>query len=396
MIIACVAALNRYNDSITSNVMIAHSVGVWQKPLPKKPVHDMVFDFLETDPLPADHQHTVTETDIGIRLDKWLTGEVSRDIIGMSRSRVQGFIEQGYVTRNGQVFTDISYKVREGECYEVSMPETRPAPIQAEARALDVVFEDDHLIVINKPAGLVVHPGAGNQDGTLVNALIAHCGDSLSGIGGVARPGIVHRIDKETSGLLVIAKHDEAHVGLADLFAVHNIDRVYEAFIIGALRPGLGTIETKIGRASHDRKKMTVLPDEDERPGTRHAITHYKTIERFGVGRAKLSGDALASHIECTLETGRTHQIRVHMTHLGAPLIGDPVYGRGPGLTGLKPTDAPAENLLRFLKQFRRQALHARHLGFRHPITSESLAFDAPLPADMKTLQNHLTALTAA
>jgi len=239
----------------------------------------------------------------------------------------------------------------------------------------------------------VVHPGAGNPDGTLVNALIAHCGDSLSGIGGVARPGIVHRIDKDTSGLLVVAKHDEAHTGLSALFAVHDIDRAYDAIIIGALRPGLGTIDTNFGRALNDRRKMVVLDPEDNRPGARRAVTHYKTVERYGVGRAKLPGDALASHIECRLETGRTHQIRVHMNHLGTALIGDQTYGRGPGIPGLKPEDDNAKSTKDFMRTFKRQALHARRLGFKHPITGENHLFEAPYPADFATLMNLLQSL---
>jgi len=292
--------------------------------------------------------------------------------------------------------TTPALKVQEGDVFTLNIPQLETSPAAPQPMALDIAYEDDDIIVINKPAGLVVHPGAGNEDGTLVNALVAHCGDSLSGIGGVARPGIVHRIDKDTSGLLVVAKHDDAHHGLAEAFAAHDIDRVYIAFVQGALRPGVGTIETLMGRSHTDRKKMAVVPweEEDKRSDARHAITHYQTMVRFGVGRAKLAGDALASRLECRLETGRTHQIRVHMAHLGAPLIGDPVYGRGPGLAGLRPVDAPAQRLIRVLGKFQRQALHAAVLGFKHPISGAPLRFESPLPADLLALEEALSALT--
>ncbi len=292
--------------------------------------------------------------------------------------------------------TTPALKIHEGDVFTLSLPQLETPTAAPQPMALDIAYEDDDIIVINKPAGLVVHPGAGNEDGTLVNALVAHCGDSLSGIGGVARPGIVHRIDKDTSGLLVVAKHDDAHHGLAKAFAAHDIERAYTAFVQGALRPGVGTIETLIGRSHTDRKKMAVVAweEEDKRSDARHAITHFQTIARFGVGRARLAGDALASRLECRLETGRTHQIRVHMAHLGAPLIGDPVYGRGPGLAGLRPHDEPARNLIRALGKFQRQALHAAVLGFDHPVTGAALRFESPLPADLVTLEDALGALS--
>ena len=335
----------------------------------------------------------VPDEDAGLRLDRWLTDHLAAQGKGLTRSRIQSMIAQGAVCREGVIVSNGSAKVRAGETFDLTVPDILPAPVEAQSIPLDVVFEDTHLIIINKPAGLVVHPGAGNQDGTLVNALIAHCGDSLSGIGGVARPGIVHRIDKDTSGLLVIAKHDEAHLGLAALFQAHDIERAYLALIPGALRPGVGTIETLMGRNTRDRKKMAVIDETQTRPDARHAITHYRTLASYGRGRAKLPGDALASLVECRLETGRTHQIRVHLSHIGAPLIGDTVYGRGPGLAGLKPGDPAAEQALRILKNFRRQALHARDLGFVHPITGEALFFTAELPNDLNAVVDALSAL---
>ncbi len=332
---------------------------------------------------------SVTSHDEGLRLDKWLADQIE----GLTRSRIQSLIKEGALLRDGSPFKDGAAKIRENETYRLNVPEAATSSIEPQHIALDIVYEDEHLIVINKPAGLVVHPGAGNHDGTLVNALIAHCGDSLSGIGGVARPGIVHRLDKDTSGLLVVAKHDEAHLGLAALFSEHDIDRVYHAIVIGALRPGVGTLETLIGRNKHDRRKMSVIGEEETRADARHAVTHYKTLTRYATTRAKLAGDALASLVECQLETGRTHQIRVHMAHLGAPLIGDPVYGRGPGLGGLKPIDDISRKAIFALKGFRRQALHAHVLGFAHPITNDHLRFEANPPKDFRTIMETLASL---
>lgn len=340
------------------------------------------------------YSFTVDDDDQGTRLDRWLTDQLAFEGTALTRSRVQGLIQDSQLRRADAVFTNTSWKIRTGEAYSLSVPAATPANIEAQSIPLDVIFEDEHLIIINKPSGIVVHPGAGNSDGTLVNALMAHCGDSLSGIGGVARPGIVHRIDKDTSGLLVIAKHDDAHLGLAALFSEHDIERAYLAILPGALRPGVGTIETLIGRNARDRKKMAVIGEEETRPDARIAITHYKTLAAYGRGRAKLPGDALASLVECRLETGRTHQIRVHMQHLSAPLIGDPVYGRGPGLSGLKPGDPAADKALKVLKNFHRQALHARDLGFVHPITGENLFFSAPPPKDFLAVMEALEALS--
>lgn len=336
------------------------------------------------------YSFTAGPEDAGARIDKWLSERVA----ALTRTRLKALIEEGALSRDGEAFSDPSWKLREGESFVLTPPPVADPEPKAEAIPLDVVFEDADLIVVNKPAGMVVHPAAGNWTGTLVNALIHHCGESLSGVGGVARPGIVHRIDKDTSGLLVVAKNDTAHQGLGAAFSAHDIERVYEAVAIGAPRPGFGTIDAALGRASSDRKKMTVVDewDYDEegeavpRAGARRAVTHYKVIETFGRSRAKLKGDAIASLVECTLETGRTHQIRAHMASIGHPLIGDQTYGRGPGLGGLKPGDNTADHALKILKKFRRQALHAKVLGFAHPVTGERLNFESAPPEDFTTL----------
>ena len=336
-----------------------------------------------------EYSFTVEPDYAGARLDKWLSDAID----GLTRSRLKALIEGGALSRNGTAFTDPSFKIRVDEVYVLVVPPVEAPTPQAENIPLDICYEDADLIVVNKPAGLVVHPGAGNWTGTLVNALIAHCGDSLSGVGGVARPGIVHRLDKDTSGLIVVAKHDAAHRVLTSAFSVHDIERAYDAIAVGAPRPAVGTIEAPLARAGGDRKKMTVVPDHDDRPDQRRAVTHYRVVESYGRGRAKLEGDALASLIECRLETGRTHQIRVHLSHIGHPLIGDQVYGRGPGLSGLKPGEAEADRAIEAVANFRRQALHARVLGFAHPINGENMRFEAPPPADFEDLRAALAAL---
>ncbi len=332
---------------------------------------------------------TVSDDYAGTRLDKWLSDAFD----GLTRTRVKALIEAGAVSRNGAAFADPSWKIRCGETYALTIPALEPAAPRAETIALDVIFEDDDLIVVDKPPGLVVHPAAGHWQGTLVNALIAHCGASLSGIGGVARPGIVHRLDKDTSGLIVAAKHDAAHLLLSEAFSVHAIERIYDAIAIGAPRPAVGTIDRPLARSTSDRKKMMVVGENDERPDQRRAVTHYRVVEAYGRRRAKLAGDAVASLIECRLETGRTHQIRVHLASIGHPLIGDPVYGRGPGLSGLRPGDAAGDLALSTLAGFKRQALHARILGFDHPRTKERLHFEAPPPPDFGALAAALSAL---
>ena len=295
----------------------------------------------------------------GLRLDKALA-----DASGLSRERIKGLIGEGRVKVDGAVVRSASARTGEGAAFSIDVPPPEPLGAKAQDIPLDVVFEDDHLIVVNKPAGLVVHPAAGNPDGTLVNALLHHCRGQLSGINGVARPGIVHRIDKNTSGLLVVAKSDAAHEGLARQFADHSITRAYLAVCAGHPVPPMGTIAGRIGRSDANRKKMAVLPPNSARG--KHAVTHYKTL--------KLLRDCAL--IECRLETGRTHQVRVHCASIGHPLLGDPTYGRTPA--GLRP----------LLKQlgFARQALHAASLGFDHPITGERVDFRAELPSDMREL----------
>ena len=311
-----------------------------------------------------EHSATVPEEAAGTRLDRWLTDTLD----GLSRARLQGLIAEGAVTRAGQPVTDAAVKVKVGEIYTVDIPAPTPLGIEAQAIALDVVFEDDELIVVNKPAGLVVHPAAGSPDHTLVNALLAHCGDSLRGIGGVARPGIVHRIDKDTSGLIVAAKSEQAHAGLAAQFAAHDIDRHYDAVVWGIPSPRKGTIVGAIGRSPHNRQKMAIV-----RRGGKEAETSFLTRATFGT---------VAAHVECRLMTGRTHQIRVHMSSRGHPLIGDPVYGGG---RKLLPKTAPAD-VFATVSAFKRQALHAATLGFIHPLTGEELRFERAPPADFAAL----------
>ena len=293
------------------------------------------------------------------RVDKLLA-----DASGLARTRVQALIAEGAVTVDCNVVSSASVRVETGTAYRILVP--RPARPAAEPQdiPLEIVFEDDALIVVNKPAGLVVHPAAGNRDGTLVNALLHHCRGRLSGIGGVARPGIVHRIDKDTSGLLIVAKTDAAHEGLAAQFADHSIARRYLALAAGHPAPPEGTIEGRIGRSDRDRKKMAALPADVTRG--KHAVTHYRTVRAL----------PHATLLECRLETGRTHQVRVHCASIGHPLLGDQTYGRTP-----KPLKPLLERL-----GFARQALHAAELGFRHPATGQTVNFDAPLPADMAEL----------
>lgn len=295
----------------------------------------------------------------GQRLDKALA-----EASGLSRERVKALIVEGAVSIGGQTVTQAAGKAIEGAEFAIAVPPAAEAAARPQDIPLKVVFEDQHLIVIDKPAGLVVHPAAGNPDGTLVNALLHHCAGQLSGVGGVARPGIVHRIDKDTSGLLVVAKSDTAHEGLAKQFADHSIERVYLALVNGQPNPREGTISAKVGRSDANRKKMAVLPKDSSRG--KHAVTHYKVVQM-------MDGCAL---VECRLETGRTHQVRVHLASIGHALVGDPVYGRAnPRLrTVLKTLD------------FRRQALHAAVLGFVHPVTGDKLRFESDLPQDMKEL----------
>ena len=313
---------------------------------------------------------TVAPEGAGGRLDKTLAELVA----DLSRGRIQALLAQGLISREGRPLSDASAKAQAGD-YQILVPPPAPAEPQAEDIPLSILFEDDDLIVVDKAPGMAVHPAPGSESGTLVNALLHHCGASLSGIGGVARPGIVHRIDKETSGVMVAAKSDAAHQGLSKLFATHDIDRVYVALVRGAPHPARGTIETRLGRSPHDRKKMAVL-----KSGGREAITHYMTEQVFGP-----ADKPQAARVSCTLETGRTHQIRVHMASKGTPCLGDPVYGSGPPAAPVR--EAVAASGLK------RQALHAAVLGFIHPVTGQALRFESPLPADMAQLQANLTAL---
>ncbi len=323
----------------------------------------------------------IEDDDAGARLDKWMADHAE----DLSRARVKALIEGGALTRDGEVFTDPKWKLRPGETYILTPPPPEDATPKPEDIPLSVLFEDDDLIVIDKPAGMVVHPAAGNWTGTLVNALLHHCGDTLSGIGGVIRPGIVHRLDKETSGVMVVAKSDRAHQGLRDLFSAHDLDRRYLAIVHGSPRPTVGTVELPLARAGGDRKKMSVVGWD--RPEGKEAITHFKRLAPYGVGRAKMPGDAVASLMECQLETGRTHQIRVHMSHIGHPLVGDQTYGR-PGIPGLRPEDDAAEAALKVVAKFKRQALHAAILAFEHPVSGEPLEFKTAPPSDFTKLQS--------
>lgn len=294
----------------------------------------------------------------------------------LSRSRLKSLILAGNVTESGgrrRTVTDPAERVKPGQQFEITVPDPTPAEPAAQAMPLDIVHEDAAVIVINKPPGLVVHPAPGNPDRTLVNALLAHCGDSLKGIGGVARPGIVHRIDKDTSGLMIAAKTQTAHTGLSSQFADHSIVRAYQAVVWGMPRPASGRIEGDIGRSPTNRKKMAVV-----RNG-KAAVTRYMTNKTFG---------DLATLMTCRLETGRTHQIRVHMTHIGHPLIGDTLYGRARRLP--KATDP---GIRKVVDAFPRQALHAAELGFEHPETGQNLIFTAEMPLDLQELAQALESI---
>nr|WP_255616601.1 RluA family pseudouridine synthase [Microvirga puerhi] len=306
------------------------------------------------------------------RLDRVLAGLAG----DLSRSRLQALIRDGQVEIDGIAVLDPSRKVAGGARIELVVPPAVPAEPQGETIALTIVYEDEDLIVIDKPAGLVVHPAAGHETGTLVNALIAHCGDSLSGIGGVKRPGIVHRLDKDTSGLLVVAKNDRAHQGLAEQFADHGrsgpLERAYLAIVWGVPARQHGTVEAALARSLHNREKIAVVGEDRGR----YAITHYELVEPLPVSAP------VASLVRCVLETGRTHQIRVHMAHLGHPLLSDSLYGSG-FKTKANRLSEPQQAALSALG---RQALHAAVLGFVHPRTGEFLHFESPLPTDMERL----------
>jgi 23S rRNA pseudouridine1911/1915/1917 synthase len=311
------------------------------------------------------------QSEAGLRLDRMLALHLPL----LSRTRLKHLIEAGGVACGGIPCRDPALRVRAGQNFVVSLPEPEDAAPAAQPIALDIRFEDAHLLVLDKPAGMVVHPAPGNPDGTLVNALIAHCGDSLAGIGGVRRPGIVHRLDKDTSGLLVVAKTEMAHQALSQDFAARRIERAYAAIVWGVPLPASGEIAGNIGRSSQNRKKMAVVCAGKGKP----AVTRYR-VERIFSGRA--------AWLECRLATGRTHQIRVHLAHRGHPLIGDPVYGGRAGRAVARAGDAGAA-----IAHFPRQALHACRLGFVHPADGRQLVFDSPLPADLQSLVANLERL---
>jgi 23S rRNA pseudouridine1911/1915/1917 synthase len=320
------------------------------------------------------------ESHAGWRLDRFL----SHALPDFSRSRLQQLLEAGAVSLGGAKVEDANHRVKPGERYALAVPPPAPAIPQGQDIPLEVVHEDKDLIVINKPAGLVVHPAAGNPDGTLVNALIAHCGPGMLSIGGEARPGIVHRLDKDTSGLLVAAKTERAMASLARQFENHTIERAYHALVWGTPREAAGLIESRIGRSPFDRKRMTVL-----RGGGKTARTRYKVLEKFGAPERPF-----ASLVECRLETGRTHQIRVHLTHLGHPLIGDPQYGRARNPPRAR--TAAEARAFALAAGFSRQALHAFVLGFQHPGLHKTLRFESPWPADFAELAEALRGLNSA
>lgn len=320
--------------------------------------------------------------DQGERLDRFL----ARHLPGMSRSRLKELIKAGCVALADSTIDEPNHRVKPGERFMLALPPPEPAMPQPEEIELNIVYEDDALIVIDKPAGLVVHPAAGNWTGTLVNALLAHCGDSLSGIGGVRRPGIVHRLDKETSGLMVVAKTDKAHKALARQFADHGrtgvLERRYKALVWGVPHPPVHTIRTRIGRHPLHRHKQAVV-----REGGKEAVTHYQVCARYAADRS--TAEPAASLVECRLETGRTHQIRVHMAHIGSPVIGDQTYGTGyQSKIATLPTAAQSAII-----DLGRQALHAATLGFNHPVTGEHLCFESELPAEIVRVTRSLFSL---
>jgi 23S rRNA pseudouridine1911/1915/1917 synthase len=327
---------------------------------------------MNQDPSPIPNPSTLTvlaeASDGGERLDRL----IARRVPALSRSRVKALIEAGHVCVSaGGTVTDPSRRVKPGQSFAIIVPDGEPAEPRAQALPLTVVYEDEDLIVIDKPAGMVVHPAPGNPDLTLVNALLAHCGDSLSGIGGVRRPGIVHRLDKDTSGLMVVAKNDQAHAGLSQQFAARTIERLYRAVVWGVPSPREGRIEGAIGRDPRNRKRMAVLKN-----GGKPAATQYRVVKVLARGAASL--------VECRLATGRTHQIRVHLAGQGHSVLGDPVYaGRRARRAAEDPVRAAAQAL-------GRQALHAATLGFSHPRTGKMCRFESELPQDVKDLINYL------
>lgn len=319
----------------------------------------------------ATHEVTAGPEAAGGRLDRLLAAALPQ----LSRSRLQALIAEGCVSSDGKPVATASLKVKAGQKFAIIVPETRPVALEGQAIPLDIRYEDADLIVLEKPAGLVVHPAAGNPDRTLVNALLAHCGPGLkgglTGIGGEARPGIVHRLDKDTSGLMVAAKTEAAHRGLVEQFSARTIERAYWALVWGRPEPAAGTISGNIGRSPRNRKKMAVL-----KKGGRPAETAYKVLRSFQNGRISL--------VECRLRTGRTHQIRVHLAEAGHPLLGDPLYGRS-GTAARRARLLP-ERAQAALADLGRQALHAKTLGFQHPVGGDALQFESELPSDISDL----------
>jgi 23S rRNA pseudouridine1911/1915/1917 synthase len=320
----------------------------------------------------------VDEASAGGRLDAFLAAGMPPHV---SRSRVKEIIKQTGVKIGDGVCREPNYRLKEGECITIVIPELEEAAPVAQNIPLEICHEDEHLLVINKPAGMVVHPAAGHGEGTLVNALLYHCGDTLAGIGGVKRPGIVHRLDKDTSGLLVVAKDDKTHSGLQAQFADHGrtgpLERQYMAMVWGRFDRISGTVNAHLGRSNSNRKKRAVVnPDNRE---AKEAITHYEVLKEFGTDA---NGEAIACLVACSLETGRTHQIRVHMSHIGHPLLGDQEYGKH----FQTKENTLASPLRESVQAFRRQALHASVLGFEHPVTGEHMRFETPPPADFQAL----------
>lgn len=335
---------------------------------------------------------TATAEDEGLRLDKWLASWTE-----LSRTRLRILIETGQVRMNGDIVISPTKKVKEGVEYALLVPppvDDTPTP---ENIPLDITYEDYDLIVVNKPAGMTVHPAPGSRSATLVNALLYHCAGSLSGIGGVMRPGIVHRIDKDTSGLLVVAKTDQAHQYLSRQFAKHTVQRRYICLARSAPKPRSGQIVSRLARSLNDRKKQAVvrgtMNNLNASDHGRHAITNYAYIQGYGQQVGAALGMPQVSKIECRLETGRTHQIRVHLAHIGCPLLGDPLYGKQRAfLTSKNPNELAVAEAL---KTFKRQALHAASLGFTHPTTKELIEFEQPLPSDMAKLEQVLENLNS-
>ncbi|UTO28747.1 RluA family pseudouridine synthase [Bartonella harrusi] len=323
-------------------------------------------------------QRKTDESALGKRLDQWLAQQYHDTL---SRSRLQTLIREGYLKIDGQLIKEPKTKLKPHQIIELTMPLLRDAEPSGEAIALDILFEDDHVIVINKPAGLVVHPGNGHWTGTLVNALIHHCGNSLSGIGGFKRPGIVHRLDKNTTGVMVVAKNDFAHKSLSGQFSDHGrtsaLDRRYQALIWGRPSRNVWTIDACLGRSPHNRIKQAVIHHKNTH--ARHAVTHFSLLEKY---QTCVDTTPFASLLECRLETGRTHQIRVHMAYIGHPLIGDTVYGNA-----FKTKSNTLNPIIKnAIDQFNRQALHAASLTFEHPTTGQIMSFSSPLPQDMAEL----------